>query len=1685
MKKLLFFGLLFLYTISFAQLDREHWFAPMVDRSNQNNPYQSVYMSTNETTPFVVEIFNNNSVIATVTLSKGNPKKFSIPRNNIITSTQSNLFKPISMGIYLKGERPFFDSLRFSVNQHAEIVTSKGTAGIGTEFYATPAPIGSSLNNVNFLTSILATENNTQVTIDNFNPTVRFSDNIVRTNFTFTLQKGQSYIIDGSSTFSQNWQGFIGAKITATQPISVTNGNFNGQYVPTSASSTDILMDQSVPIEKLGKEFVLVKGNGTIHPVTSSNYSQNMEKAFIVASVNGTNIYVNNSTTPVNPVPLNAGQPYVIGSEHYINQGNQQYNMFVRSTENIYVFQLLAGASSGSEIATGGYNYIPPLSCYLPKKIDEIGFINENEGTKDDFYVLTSPTKLNIITEAGATVTVEKNGANFPLSSVDGPYPVSGSSNWVTYSIARPSTGTTSVSGNIAITSSKAVTAGISAGDAAVGYGGYFAGFSAIPLITKTVGDCLPGVKLEVTEGFDSYLWLLKVGANYVPAPGINNTFAYEPTQAGIYAVQVKQGSCPQIQTQDFKFYNCTTYTNYDRNSCGTELIEPTFALSSQAVNPTTVKIVEAPTKGTILTNPDGTIILDVNGRFTYTANPGASGTDRFKYSFCGLGAIPDCETVQITVIMIEKRDDVVLQECSANGIATYNLSLANVSPDTTLIKSYFVTENGAQNNIAAERITAFTNYSSADGFVYTRLVNGIGCIAVARIELKSKLAPEVKENLYTKLHCDEDVDGKIDGVYKVDLATITPIVLVQASNFVVKYYEDLSQATAGLNNNIAGVFSFTANRSIWIRVDAPNGCPSVIKEIKLDVGTKFTLTNDAITVFECDNDLNNSEPILLSDYTSLFTTDTSANVQFFSSLQNAQDNTPTITAAQTLTAPQNFYYRFKKVGFCDVIGTLNIALKSPTATALLDSYTVCEGGSITLTAEAAPTYSKWEWKLGAAIISTTNVATLSAGVYTVSFTDASGCILTKNITVVDSPKPQLNVAAYNATICDTNFDGISDPVDFNTITPIIVPNFAANSGLFTVKYYTSQAFADAGGNNNLPNNFTFTTDTNIYVRVESQYCTYATGVIPFKFGTALPLITATANVTICDNDLNGTENINLNSYRNSFTADAAATVRYFETLQDAQNNTPNIVAAQAITGDRTFYYRFVKNGFCPVIGTLNVSFNASTPTALQNSYTVCQGESVTLNAETTYTAWLWRKGTVTVSTTSTATLNAGVYTVSFTNAASCIFTKNITVVDSPKPQLNTAAYNATLCDSDFDGNSDPVNFNAITPIIVPNFAANSGLFNVRYYLDEDDRDAGNNNTIPNLTNWTFSANTNVYVRVESQYCTFIAGVINFKFGNNIPIITSAKTEKECDDDFDGIKESNLSSYLSQFTSEPGVIAQYFANLADAQNNINSISNLVTVDQTGTFYIRLHKNNFCDVIVQLTINIQKSVKSDLLVDQNICPKTTTLLDAGPGFDAYLWSTGETSSEITVPVGDYWVELTTNGCIYKQLVSVRAVELPTIVNVQITGSTVTVNVTGGNPPYEYAIDGGDYQSSNVFTNVRGGDHTIYVKSADNCDPVTAEINVIELYNAITPNNDGINDVLNYSALLQKEEPFIQIFDRYGKIVFTGNQNNRYTWDGKAFGKLVATGSYWYVMKWKEPGFSTITEYSGWVLVKNRD
>ena len=67
--------------------------------------------------------------------------------------------------------------------------------------------------------------------------------------------------------------------------------------------------------------------------------------------------------------------------------------------------------------------------------------------------------------------------------------------------------------------------------------------------------------------------------------------------------------------------------------------------------------------------------------------------------------------------------------------------------------------------------------------------------------------------------------------------------------------------------------------------------------------------------------------------------------------------------------------------------------------------------------------------------------------------------------------------------------------------------------------------------------------------------------------------------------------------------------------------------------------------------------------------------------------------------------------------------------------------------------------------------------------------------------------------------------------------------------------------------------------------------------------------------------------------------------------------------------------------------------PAILSATITTGTITVvgakttatvnNTAGGTAPYSYSLDNGVYQTSNIFSNVAGGNHTIVVKDANGC------------------------------------------------------------------------------------------------------
>lgn len=100
--------------------------------------------------------------------------------------------------------------------------------------------------------------------------------------------------------------------------------------------------------------------------------------------------------------------------------------------------------------------------------------------------------------------------------------------------------------------------------------------------------------------------------------------------------------------------------------------------------------------------------------------------------------------------------------------------------------------------------------------------------------------------------------------------------------------------------------------------------------------------------------------------------------------------------------------------------------------------------------------------------------------------------------------------------------------------------------------------------------------------------------------------------------------------------------------------------------------------------------------------------------------------------------------------------------------------------------------------------------------------------------------------------------------------------------------------------------------------------------------------------------------------------------------------------------------------------------------------------------------------------------IFQLNTENCPPHIPE--------GFSPNNDGFNDFFNIQGLytiFEKHE--LLIYSRYGNLIFKGNDNLK--WHGISNhginkGKLMPTGTYFYVLNPNEPNFS---KYIGWVYL----
>ncbi|MDL1914210.1 MAG: gliding motility-associated C-terminal domain-containing protein [Bergeyella sp.] len=355
-----------------------------------------------------------------------------------------------------------------------------------------------------------------------------------------------------------------------------------------------------------------------------------------------------------------------------------------------------------------------------------------------------------------------------------------------------------------------------------------------------------------------------------------------------------------------------------------------------------------------------------------------------------------------------------------------------------------------------------------------------------------------------------------------------------------------------------------------------------------------------------------------------------------------------------------------------------------------------------------------------------------------------------------------------------------------------------------------------------------------------------------------------------------------------------------------------------------------------------------------------------------------------------------------------------------------------------------------------------------------------------------------IYVRIEIIGNCYDVNAVNIEYRDRIKLNSSGPflIDDICDEGNDGKEIIDITRFEKILVSE-GVFT-YYTSFTDLQENKNAIDTpkafLYDENTMDMLYVRVSKTGFCDNYAKFRVKLKESPMF-ALPDYYFCPYNDGSVEIAPDLSAvkiasYVWRSpaGEIISTDSYvkhinKAGVYSVEVVgENGCPFKTTFNVLPYEVPVIEQLIPNGNSFTVVATGSKP-IVYSVDKINWQKSGVFPNVTDEITTFYVKfDGASCLGLPRRGLLPKIYNVITPNGDGVNDVWRLKNLdvFMGYKSSVQIFDRYYKLVFEETSDTEIVWDGTSNRRPVNTGTYWYII-----GLPDGRKYQGWILVKNRN
>lgn len=347
----------------------------------------------------------------------------------------------------------------------------------------------------------------------------------------------------------------------------------------------------------------------------------------------------------------------------------------------------------------------------------------------------------------------------------------------------------------------------------------------------------------------------------------------------------------------------------------------------------------------------------------------------------------------------------------------------------------------------------------------------------------------------------------------------------------------------------------------------------------------------------------------------------------------------------------------------------------------------------------------------------------------------------------------------------------------------------------------------------------------------------------------------------------------------------------------------------------------------------------------------------------------------------------------------------------------------------------------------------------------------GNNNIFSNLQPAVYEFN------VEDACGNLAPSLLNI---NLLPSLVDAR---DPDDMVKCVPDAVFTGYVFNLRSQDIAILNgqspslytvtYHLTQVDADGGTNALPDdfINTVNNQEIFARVVHNLiSICHEVISFKLVVKQIPVLTMDTQFYVCESGSVSIAADPGYDSYLWSTGQTTRTITVTQPGVYTCTVANiygtiTCPVQVNITVSPSEIAVVTEVitedWTTGENIITIEAGGIGDYVYSIDGVNYQQENTFTGLPVGLYTIYVKDMHECGITREEVVLLNYPKFFTPNGDGENDKWRIKFSQYEPELEVYIYDRHGKLI-TGFRAQDPGWDGTMNGKPLPSTDYWFVV-----------------------